>query len=221
MATKKKTAKTTDTDAPTKATTKTASESHDHVREIDGKNVTFRVAVDDKPAAPKKKKTKATEFHVARSVADANGIRDGDPAASGAVYRVDDPANATPSETVDAPAAKKTKAKKPELTIATLSEGYLHALEDTGAGTGTLASYGMELKLAMRELGAETPVATLTDDRVREYFNSDAVMKTRTGKPKAPPTYLKTQRVLRQALVWAATEKLIEKAPVPEMSAAK
>ncbi len=209
----------------TKKKNATKAKTTDHVREIDGKNVTFRVAVDDAPAAPKKK-SKATEFHVARAVADANGIKDGDPAASGAVYRVDDPSNATPSETVDAPAAKKTKSKKrakaaTELTLATLSEGYLHALEDTGAGTGTIASYGMELKLAQRELGSETPVATLTEARVREYFNSDAVMKTRTGKPKASPTYLKTQRVLRQALCWAQAEKLIEKAPAPEMSAAK
>ncbi len=217
MATKKKNAtKTTDandTTAPTKATTKNASESHDHVRD----GAVFRVAVDDKPAATKKN-ARASNRHVSRSTADANGIKGGEVTETGVAIHVDDQAKA------NAPAAKKSKrASKPvvELTLATLSEGYLHALEDTGAGTGTLASYGMELKLATRELGSETPVALLTDDRVREYFNSDAVMKTRTGKPKAPPTYLKTQRVLRQALVWAATEKLIEKAPVPEMSAAK
>jgi hypothetical protein len=51
---------------------------------------------------------------------------------------------------------------------------------------------------------------------VLEYFNSDRVMKTRTGVAKARPTFLKAQRVLRLALVWAADAGLIEKAPLPE-----
>jgi hypothetical protein len=44
-------------------------------------------------------------------------------------------------------------------------------------------------------------------------------MKTRTGVDKARPTFLKTQRVLRLALVWAQGAGLIEKAPLPEDAA--
>ncbi len=184
----------------------------------------------------KKKTTKTNEetnereLHVSQSRADENGIKDGDHVRNGVVFRVEvddnDPAKNDSTDANEAPAPKKAKSKnaakpKVELTLAALAEGYLHALEDSGAGNGTIASYGMELKTAVRELGSETPVSTLTDDRVAEYFKSDAVMKTRNGKPKAPPTFLKTQRVLRQALVWAATEKLIERAPIPEATTAK
>jgi hypothetical protein len=62
-------------------------------------------------------------------------------------------------------------------------------------------------------------VADLTPARVLEFFTSDRVMRTRTGVEKARPTYLKTQRVLRLALVWAQDAGLIEKAPVPEDAA--
>jgi hypothetical protein len=44
-------------------------------------------------------------------------------------------------------------------------------------------------------------------------------MKTRTGVAKARPTFLKTQRVLRLALVWAQDAGIIEKAPLPEDAA--
>jgi hypothetical protein len=52
-----------------------------------------------------------------------------------------------------------------------------------------------------------------------EYFTSDRVMKTRTGVEKAPPTFKKTRRVLRLALVWAQDAGLVEKAPLPEDAA--
>jgi hypothetical protein len=41
-------------------------------------------------------------------------------------------------------------------------------------------------------------------------------MKTKTGVAKARPTFLMTQRVLRLALVWAASAGLVEKAALPE-----
>ncbi len=185
-----------------------------------------------------KKKTKKTsdsnakrELHISRSTADENGIKTSDRVRDGVVFRAEvddnDPATVSPeiAESAENATRKKGKAKKAakpttELTLATLASRYLEALEVSGAGPGTIASYGMELKLAQRELGSETQVALLTKDHVREFFNSDAVMKTRIGKPKAPPTFLKTQRVLRQALVWAASERLIRNAPIPDMGAA-
>ncbi len=204
------------------------------IEAIESNGVHFEVAPEfqasaDAPTAtdastPKKKSRKPREVQVSRSRADENGIKDGDHVRDGVVFRVEvddnDPAKAAPptTEAIAPTKAKSKKTKKPkaELTIALLAEGYLHALEDSGAGNGTIASYGMELKTAVRELGSETLVAQLTEDRVAEFFKSDAVMKTRNGKPKAPPTFLKTQRVFRQALVWAQTEKLIAKAPLPE-----
>jgi hypothetical protein len=39
------------------------------------------------------------------------------------------------------------------------------------------------------------------------FFVSDRAMKTRTGVAKAEPTFKKTRRVLRLALVWARRQR--------------
>lgn len=108
-------------------------------------------------------------------------------------------------------------------TLHDAAEGYLAQLDKDGAGDGTLSSYRMELKLALRELGATTALAELSAERVAAYFASAAVTKTRSGKPKAPATIDKTKRVLRLALVWAADVGLLSQAPIPagERQAAK
>ena len=100
-------------------------------------------------------------------------------------------------------------------TLKDVAEGYLAAIEKDDAGPGTLASYRMELRLALRELGETTPVADLTTTQVQAYFESDAVMRTKSGKPKAKPTWAKTRRVLRLALFWAQDAGLIAAAPIP------
>jgi len=102
------------------------------------------------------------------------------------------------------------------MTIAELAEGYLTNLEVIGKGRGTVFSYSIELKAAMRTLGTDTKVCKLTTKKVKEYFDSDQVTKTRSGTPKAKPTVDKTRRVLRLALVWAEEQGIIEKAPIPE-----
>jgi hypothetical protein len=84
---------------------------------------------------------------------------------------------------------------------------------------GTLLSYKLELVTALGELGKETLLSTLTPARILEYFTSDRVMNTRTEVQKARPTFLKSQRVLRFALVCAQEAGLIEKAPLPEGAA--
>jgi len=104
-------------------------------------------------------------------------------------------------------------------TLADAASGYLAWLDKHGAGDGTLSSYRMELKLAMRELGEATLLASLTADRVAEYFACDALTKTRHGKHKAKATIDKSRRVLRLALVWAQDEQLIAVAPIPATAA--
>ncbi len=100
-------------------------------------------------------------------------------------------------------------------TLHDVAEGYLAAIEADDAGQGTLSSYRMELKIAMRELGEATPLADLTPEKVQAYFESDTVMRTKNGKPKAQPTWAKTRRVLRLALLWAQDAGLCEVAPIP------
>ncbi len=117
----------------------------------------------------------------------------------------------------------KKKAKLPagNATLADISAAYLQHMEEAGKSEGTVASYKMELKTAMAELGEETLVGTLTADRVQKYFESRRVTKLRSGRNKAKPSVDKTRRVLRLALCWAAERGIIEKAPIPEPEPAK
>jgi hypothetical protein len=132
-------------------------------------------------------------------------------------------APASEPKPTDAPAAKK-KAKKPkpataDITLEDLAGRYLAHLEEVGKSNGTLFSYKLELVLALDELGKDTKLADLTPARVLDYFVSDRVMRTKSGVEKAPPTFKKTRRVLRLALVWAQETGLVEKAPLPEDAA--
>ncbi len=116
--------------------------------------------------------------------------------------------------------SKKAKATaQPPTTMAELAERYIAHLEDAGKSAGTTRSYGQDLQTAVAHFGANTKISTLTPAKVAAYFEADVVMKKKSGKPKAKPTFLKTQRVLRLALVWAAEAGLIENAPIPEPSA--
>jgi hypothetical protein len=95
------------------------------------------------------------------------------------------------------------------LTLADLSERYLRHMEEEGKTPGTCASYAMELKVARDELGAETPVADLTPDRIQAFNESARVTLLRSGRPKAKPSVDKTRRVLRLALAWATGAGLV------------
>jgi hypothetical protein len=131
-------------------------------------------------------------------------------------------APASEPQPIDAPAPKQKKAKKPkasDITLEDLAAKYLQHLEDAGKSAGTTFSYRLELILALDELGKDTKLADLTPTRVLEFFVCDRVMKTRTGVAKAAPTFKKTRRVLRLALVWAQDAGLIERAPLPEDAA--
>lgn len=115
------------------------------------------------------------------------------------------------SETTEAPIAN--------LTLEELCGRYLASLDNAGAGTGTIASYGAELNVAMNSLGKDTLASALTTEQIGAYFASEIVTKTRSGKPKAKPTIDKSRRVLRQTLMFGEREKLIERAPLPEQPA--
>ena len=100
-------------------------------------------------------------------------------------------------------------------TLEAAAASYLATLDADGAGEGTLASYSMELKLAMRELGEKTLLENLTPEQVGAFFECDAVMRTKQGKPKAKPTFDKSRRVLRLCLLHAQDAGLIAVAPLP------
>jgi len=112
--------------------------------------------------------------------------------------------------------ARKPKAPAGDLTLAALSDRYLAHMTEAGKSPGTCFSYSQELRAAQAELGAETQVASLTPEQVQAFFDSARVTTLKSGQPKAPPSVAKTRRVLRLALVWAAEQGLIEKAPLPE-----
>jgi len=141
----------------------------------------------------------------------------GDVQADSSKTEVEPAAQATDPEPVaGAPTKKKGRKTKADLTLADLAERYVAHLEEDGKSAGTSASYGLELKTALAELGAETRIADLKPEHVVGYFASKRVLRKKNGKHKSPLSIAKTQRVLRLALVWAEEKKLIEKAPLPE-----
>jgi len=115
--------------------------------------------------------------------------------------------------------AKKNKnaspTTDPNLKLGELSLRYLDHMEADGKSAGTCFSYTQELKSAIAELGADTIASEITPALIEKFNNCDRVMRLKSGKPKAPPSYLKTQRVLRLALTWAAQTGLIASAPYP------
>ncbi len=120
------------------------------------------------------------------------------------------PATPTPDTSADTPKTGNTA-----MTVSELAEAYLKALEAAGRSRGCVFSYSIDIGLAVRYFGEKAKVAALTEQKVIKFFESDLVTKTRTGKPKARPTIDKTRRVLRQALLWAAEQRIIDAAPIP------
>ena len=121
------------------------------------------------------------------------------------------------------PKKKPTKPSGPVpvVSLKELGDRFIAHLSASGKSAGTASSYAMELKTASKVLGADTAIGSLTPDDVEKFFNSNEVMKLKSGKPKAAPSFLKTQRVLRLALVWAVEQKWIETAPLPEKPKSK
>jgi hypothetical protein len=152
------------------------------------------------------------------------------PVATGATTGDAGPVLAQATEAVLDATTKRIRAPKPKPaatpdatpapapgTLAAVAEGYLAAIQRNGRSAGTADSYRLDLAVAMKFLGAETPVATLTADRVREFFEDRRVTHTRKGTPKNPVTVAKTRRILRLALCWAAEQGIIPSAPIPTL----
>lgn len=116
---------------------------------------------------------------------------------------------------------KSTKKAAPDATmaLAQLAEKYVEHLETQGKSAGTVWSYANELKLAMKEIGADKPIASITRDDVTAFYNCARVTLLKSGKPKSQLSIDKTRRVLRMALVWAQGQGWIEAAPLPKTEA--
>jgi hypothetical protein len=108
----------------------------------------------------------------------------------------------------------QTSSINPDLTLSSLCEAYLASLGERGQSEGTIFSYRMELKTAQAELGADTRVADLTFDAIAAFNTSKRVMRLKSGKHKAEPSFLKTRRTLRLCLAFAEQSGLIAKSPV-------
>jgi len=134
----------------------------------------------------------------------------------------------TPASTP--PAKSKRKAKSFEADLAAvaahaqsllgLCQAYEGKMRGDGKSAGTIASYKAELALACKSLGETTPIASLTVDQVRSFFESKPVTKLRSGRAKSPLSIDKSRRVLRQCLEWAHAQGWIKESIVPDLPAA-
>lgn len=111
--------------------------------------------------------------------------------------------------------APKRRRPNTNATLADVFSGYIKHLDERGGSSGTIASYRMELDLAGKALGVETPISTMNETMVAAFFESDPVTRKRNGKQKSPLSVDKTRRVLRQALVWAGHSDLVPTAVAP------
>ncbi len=159
-----------------------------------------------------------------RTTAETEAPTSETPIETPAVPEVATTTEAPPSE--QEPPARPTRGRKKKepavtgvATLADLAAAYAAQMESDGKSAGTIASYGMELKVAQDEIGAETLLADLAYNEVERFFNCKRVTKLRSGKAKSQLSIDKTRRVLRLALVWAADRGIITKAPIPESAA--
>jgi hypothetical protein len=201
----------------TKTTKNEVNEANDGWTEIapaSGATDTTETTTTDPAPAPKKRKAKA-EAPVAETPASEAPKKTRKPKVEVAAA----PETPAPIEPTPTPAPKKGKRTKSTATLADVFKGYVESLEAEGKSDGTIASYRMELALAGDDLGLDTPIADIKPERVLLFFTSDRVVKKRNGKSKSPLSIDKTRRVLRQALTYAETAKLVAVAPVPELAA--
>ncbi|MCB9492555.1 MAG: hypothetical protein H6674_10870 [Dehalococcoidia bacterium] len=217
-----------------KQTSAPATETLTETLNIDGDEITVVRTV------PAKKGRKAVRGRAAKEAPDAataaptsTQAPQGDPVAEAESARdtgADDapsakPRRATMSKRTPATAkagtgSTATKGKRPaktspSLPFGDLAERFLQHLEAIGKSRATVFSYSIDLGVATRAFGAETDAGTITEAQVAEFFGSDRVTKTRTGKSKSNLTIDKTRRVARQVFAWAATEGMISTSPIP------
>ena len=129
--------------------------------------------------------------------------------------------SATSEPDAEKRAKRKAKARKRtgSMTLVELTEAYVEHLKTSGKTESTIFGYRMELRLAASILGGDTRIVELTPKDIQRFYESERVTKTKTGRQKARPGIDKSRRVIRLALTWAATEGLLDRAPVPELAA--
>ena len=110
---------------------------------------------------------------------------------------------AAPAEAADSPS--EAGGETASHTLAELATAYATHMEAVGKSNTTIFAYKMELDGAIAELGADTKLAEITPEKVKAFNDSPRVTLTKSGKPKAMPTVLKSRRVLRLALDYAAS----------------
>lgn len=101
------------------------------------------------------------------------------------------------------------------MKLAAVCEVFLRHLEKNKS-RGTVFSYSVDLGIAREYFGDGRDVRSIVVGEVADFNASKGVMKKANGKAKAEPTILKTRRVLRMMLEFAADKGMIEKAPIPE-----
>lgn len=154
--------------------------------------------------------TKKSEPSVAPTKCDTCGV-EGQPLS----YANGNAVCSTCAATTPAATTKKQSKTKDAPTLRTACEGYHASILERGASDSTARSYKAELTMAMDEIGADTPLASLTPERLDAYFKCDRVTKTRAGESKNVLSIQKSTRVISQALGWAVENKLIVTAPIP------
>jgi hypothetical protein len=107
----------------------------------------------------------------------------------------------------------KKKTSTTSITLAQLTDTYVQHMESAGKSRGTCFSYESELKLAQRELGADTRIGDLTRDDITVFNNCPRVTTLKSGGAKSQLSIDKSRRVLRLALKWAADTSLIATSP--------
>lgn len=113
------------------------------------------------------------------------------------------------------PATETRDAGDKDLTLLQLAEKWAAHLDRAGAATATIDSYKNDLRVALAHFGEDREAASITAAEVAKYYDSDAVLKLKSGKPKSQISIDKTRRILRLAFEWAAHAGLVPASPVP------
>jgi hypothetical protein len=186
----------------------------------DGDDQAVVVDTAEEPKAPNKKKAKRRPVGATQAAQNAPSPR------STKGSKTKKKANtarrkATTAAKTSAPKKPAPKGKKPprDITFGQLAESYLQYLEAIGKSRGTVFSYGIEMKTAVKHFGADTEAASLTTPKVKAYFESDAVTKTRKGARKNQLTIDKTRRIFRVAVEWLVEAGVLKTTPIPDLKA--
>ena len=94
-----------------------------------------------------------------------------------------------------------------------IGNDWLEHLNASGTSASTLASYAADFGNAKKHFGSMDAPNLWTEHDITGYENAMSVTHTRSGKPKAMPTIMKTRRVLRMALTWAFETRRISSIP--------